>query len=73
MDLVNVERVKEYAAEDADVTLQLKQVLLPMVERIGLHDLYFEIEEPMIEVLADIEMAGRADRLRGAEPNTPSN
>ena len=58
MDLVNVERVKEYAAEDADVTLQLKQVLLPMVERIGLHDLYFEIEEPMIEVLADIEMAG---------------
>ena len=58
MDLVNVERVKEYAAEDADVTLQLKQVLLPMVERIGLHDLYFEIEEPMIEVLADVEMAG---------------
>lgn len=58
MDLVNVERVKEYAAEDADITLQLKNVLYPMVERIGLHDLYFEIEEPMIEVLADIEMAG---------------
>lgn len=35
MDLVNVECVKEYAAEDADVTLQLKQVLLPMVERTG--------------------------------------
>lgn len=68
MDLVNVERVKEYAAEDADVTLQLKQVLLPMVERIGLHDLYFEIEEPMIEVLADIEMAGvRIDSAALAE------
>ena len=58
MDLVNVERVKEYAAEDADVTLRLKQVLYPMVEQIGLHDLYFEIEERMIAVLADIEMAG---------------
>ena len=68
MDLVNVERVKEYAAEDADITLQLKQVLYPMVERIGLRDLYFEIEEPMIEVLADIEMAGvRIDTAALAE------
>ncbi|MDE5906574.1 MAG: DNA polymerase I, partial [Alistipes sp.] len=58
MDLVNLERVKEYAAEDADVTLQLKQALYPMVEEMGLQHLYFEIEEPMIEVLADIEMAG---------------
>ena len=58
MDMVNVERVKEYAAEDADITLQLKQVLYPMVERIGLQHLYSEIEEPMIGVLADIEMAG---------------
>ena len=58
MDLVNVERVKEYAAEDADVTLQLKQALYPMIEQIGLQHLYFEIEEPMIAVLADIERAG---------------
>ena len=58
MNLVNVERVKEYAAEDADVTLQLKQALYPMIEQIGLQHLYFEIEEPMIAVLADIEMAG---------------
>ena len=58
MDLVNVERVEEYAAEDADVTLQLKQALYPMIEQIGLQHLYFEIEEPMIAVLADIEMAG---------------
>ena len=58
MDLVNVEHVKEYAAEDADVTLQLKQALYPMIEQIGLPHLYFEIEEPMIAVLADIEMAG---------------
>lgn len=58
MDLVNVERVKEYAAEDADVTLRLKHVLWPEIERIGLQHLYSQIEEPMIEVLADIEMAG---------------
>jgi len=58
MDLVGVERAAEYAAEDADVTLRLKRTLLPLVEEAGLHDLYFDIEEPMIEVLADIETAG---------------
>ena len=58
MDLVGVERVAEYAAEDADVTLRLKQLLTPRIEEAGLHDLYFDIEEPMIEVLADMEMTG---------------
>ncbi len=58
MDQVAVARVSEYAAEDADVTLRLKQVLLPQVEELGLMRLYAEIEEPMIEVLADIEMTG---------------
>ena len=58
MDLVALERITEYAAEDADITLQLKQALYPMVEREGMRDLYFRIEEPMIDVLADIEMAG---------------
>ncbi len=68
MDLVGVERVKEYAAEDADITLQLKHVLYPMVEGIGLHDLYFDIEEPMIDVLAEIEQAGvRIDTAALAE------
>lgn len=68
MDMVNIERVKEYAAEDADVTLQLKHALYPQIERIGLEKLYFEIEEPMIAVLADIEMAGvRIDTTALAE------
>lgn len=58
MDLVSVERVKEYAAEDADVTLRLKEVLYGQIVEMGLEGLYFEIEEPMIDVLADIEMAG---------------
>lgn len=68
MDLVNIERVKEYAAEDADVTLQLKQKLWPQIEEAGLQELYFRIEEPMIGVLADIEMAGvRIDSAALAE------
>ncbi len=68
MDLVNVERVKEYAAEDADVTLQLKHKLWPMVEAMGLQHLYSEIEEPMIGVLAEIEQTGvRIDTAALAE------
>ena len=35
-----------------------KRVLFPLVEQIGLQHLYFEVEAPMITVLADIEMAG---------------
>ena len=58
MDMVGVERVCEYAAEDADITLQLKQVLYPEVVKMGVEKLYHEVEEPMIRVLADIEMAG---------------
>ncbi|MEG1759042.1 MAG: DNA polymerase I [Alistipes sp.] len=58
MDMVSMPRVVEYAAEDADVTLRLKQVLYPLVEQVGLQYLYTEIEEPMIAVLAEIEMAG---------------
>ena len=58
MDLVGVERVLEYAAEDADITLQLKQKLYPEVVERGLERLYHTVEEPMIRVLADIELAG---------------
>ncbi len=58
MDMVGVERVAEYAAEDADVTLRLKHVLYPEVEKMGMLDLYHNIEAPMIDVLAAMEMAG---------------
>ncbi len=58
MDMIPVERVCEYAAEDADITLQLKQHLYPLVEEQGVATLYHTIEEPMIRVLADIELAG---------------
>ncbi len=58
MDMVGVERVCEYAAEDADITLQLKAVLYPEVVKMGVEKLYHEVEEPLIRVLAEIEMAG---------------
>ena len=58
MDMVSIERVAEYAAEDADVTLQLKHKLYPEVERLGMAELYHNVEEPMIDVLADMEFEG---------------
>ena len=59
MDMVSVERVAEYAAEDADVTLQLYDALRPMLEKEpALLKLYHDIEEPMIDVLADMEWEG---------------
>ena len=58
MDQVNIEAVKEYAAEDADITMQLKQVLWAEVELQGLVELYRKVEEPMIDVLAAMELAG---------------
>ena len=58
MDMVSVERVTEYAAEDADVTLRLKNTLWPMLEEQQLVGLYQKIEEPLIRVLASIELEG---------------
>ncbi len=58
MDRVPLEQIADYAAEDADVTWRLYEVLWPMVQQGGVERLYRDIEEPLIDVLADIEMAG---------------
>ena len=58
MDLVPVEKAAAYAAEDADVTLRLKNVLWPLLEEQGLAELYSKIEEPLIRVLASMETEG---------------
>ncbi|MDR2894200.1 MAG: DNA polymerase I, partial [Alistipes sp.] len=58
MDMVPPDRVAEYAAEDADVTLRLYRVLWPMIVERGLEKLYTEIEEPLIDVLAAMEREG---------------
>lgn len=58
MDMVPVEKVSAYSAEDADVTLRLKNVLWPQLVEQQLTDLYSRIEEPLIRVLASMEMEG---------------
>ena len=58
MDMVAVERVSEYCCEDADVTLRLKRRILPELEKEGFLPLYLQIEEPLIDVLAEMEMTG---------------
>jgi len=53
-----IEKVKEYAAEDADITLQLKTVFEPILKSVNAWKLAEEIENPLIYVLADIEREG---------------
>ncbi|WP_337040728.1 DNA polymerase I [Emticicia sp. 17c] len=56
---VTVEKVKEYAAEDADITFQLKTVLQPKLTSVSQQEkLFREVEMPLVNVLADMEMAG---------------
>jgi len=56
---VSVERAAEYAAEDADVTLQLHRVLWPQLEAIEpLAKLYLELEQPLVMVLQRMERTG---------------
>lgn len=52
------EAVCPYAAEDADVTLRLKNVFLPMLQNEGSWELFRDIEMPLMPVLADMEMTG---------------
>ncbi len=56
----NLKRVAEYAAEDADITLQLRQVLEPMLDANKVRRLFDEIEIPLLYVLADMEAYGVA-------------
>ena len=48
----------DYAAEDADITLQLKNVLEPQLKEVGGERLFYDIEMPLIKVLADMELNG---------------
>ena len=55
---VPVEKVIDYAAEDADVTLQLQEKLQPELKEAKLEKLYHELEEPLVNVLVDLEYEG---------------
>lgn len=50
--------IYEYACEDADITLQLKHVLEPKLKEVEAEDLFWNIEMPLVPVLADMELHG---------------
>lgn len=55
---VALEEIKEYAAEDADITLQLKEVFSPILDKAETKKLFEEIEIPLVPVLAAMESEG---------------
>ncbi len=55
---VEVEKVVDYAAEDADITLQLKTVLDQLLDENAGRSLFEEVETPLVYVLADMERTG---------------
>jgi len=57
---VEPEKIKEYAAEDADITLQLKNVFVPLLKERAVERVFNEVENPLVKVLTDIEFEGVA-------------
>ncbi len=55
---VPLEKISIYAAEDADITLRLREVLEPQIEEMGLHELFYDVEMPLVRVLAEMERTG---------------
>ena len=55
---VGFEKIKEYAAEDADITLQLKKLFSPQLPDSNAQKLFDEVEVPLIDVLSDMEREG---------------
>jgi len=54
----DVNKVVQYAGEDADITLQLKHALYPLVKEKQVEKLLFDVEIPLVQVLADMEYEG---------------
>ncbi len=55
---VEIEKVKEYAAEDADITLQLKNIFLPKLKEKQVEKVFYEVDNPLVKVLTDMEFEG---------------
>jgi len=55
---VPLEQITEYAAEDADITLQLKNCFSPLIEKRGVTKVFNEVENPLVRVLVDMEYEG---------------
>jgi DNA polymerase I len=55
---VEIEKIKEYAGEDADITLQLKNVFVPLLKSKEVEKVFNEVENPLVKVLVDMEFEG---------------
>ncbi len=55
---VELEKIKDYAAEDADITLQLKNTFLPQLKEKEVEKVFYEVENPLVKVLAAMEFEG---------------
>jgi DNA polymerase-1 len=55
---VGLEKIKDYAAEDADITLQLKNIFLPQLKAKDVEKVFYEVENPLVKVLTEMEFEG---------------
>jgi DNA polymerase-1 len=55
---VALEKIKDYASEDADITLQLKKALQPLLSSKSVEKVFYEVENPLVAVLTDMEYEG---------------
>ena len=55
---VELEKIKDYAAEDADITLQLKHVFLPLLKTKEVEKVFYQVENPLVKVLTAMEFEG---------------
>ena len=55
---VEIEKVKEYAVEDADITLQLKNIFLPQLKTNDVEKVFYKVENPLAKVLTNMEFEG---------------
>jgi DNA polymerase-1 len=55
---VALDQITEYAAEDADITLQLKNCFAPLIEKRAVSKVFEEVENPLVRVLVDMEFEG---------------
>lgn len=55
---VDIQKIVDYAGEDADITLQLKHTFAPQLEKDSLHKLFDQVEMPLVQVLTDLELEG---------------
>jgi DNA polymerase I len=55
---VELEKIKEYAVEDADVTLQFKEIFIPKMKKCEVETVFVQVENPLVPVLTDMEFEG---------------